>query len=122
MRKIFNYISVVRKDKYPKKNGLKILFELFHSFLLYKEIPHFYIHKMLYRKDSGNYLDYLSHSEWKRLIRSNYLHNKSYTDIFKNKLLFDRVFSEAKISIPTTLAYKIGNYIYNTVKQTNYFF
>jgi len=122
MNQLKKYLSIVLKDKYEKKSIFRIFYELMICTLKYRELPHFYIHKMLYRKNSGNYLDYFSNTEWESLIKSNYLHNPSFADYFRNKLLFDHVFSNAHLNIPETIAYKIGNYIYFKHNSSGYYF
>lgn len=111
------WFKQVINDFNEKKNPIKILCELVFCMVKYREIPFFYFHKMLYRKINTNYLDYLSNKEWNALNKTRYLHKESYKDFFRNKLLFDRVFIEAKMPIPQLILYKIGNYAYDVTNE-----
>lgn len=115
--KMRKHLAILFKDKQPKKNIIKVIFEVLACFFLYKEFPFFYFHKMLYRRDIKNFRDYLSTKEFKTLNRSKILHNPTISVMYRNKLLFDRILTDAGIKIPILIAYKIDKYIY--IKKSN---
>ena len=91
-------ISVFAKDK-NKKNYLVITKEVVILWFLKKRFPLHYFGRFLYRKNSGDYKNFLDMKEYYTIIYSKKLNLPEHISFIDNKLVF-AIFCE-KYNIPT---------------------
>ena len=94
-------------DDKNRKPLFQILIELFFTGIKIRGIPSHYFSHFLYRRETGNFLDYLGKNEILKIHQ--YIHDKNTMQILDNKLFFHKYFEKTEIKIPTLLAYNFGN-------------
>ena len=97
-------LLIVYKDK-DRKPVLQILYEFLRVSLNKKCIASHYFTSFLYKKGQDNYMDYLSHREWRHA--QEFLCDDETMDITQNKILFQEYFGKIGIPLPRMLAYNL---------------
>lgn len=117
MSGIRKFRNVIR-DPHPKKNILRILYEVFYWFFIYREFPKFYFGHRIYHNDVINFKDFLSKRESLYLLSLNGKYGKNNLKVYcDNKLLFDRIMNEANLKVPELIGYKISSRLYFTLRS-----
>ena len=112
MKRYFRQFKLVYSDKSEKKGLLKILKEIIVLSYKKKEPALYYGGKYLYRKEITNPADYLSIKEFFKIVNSDKLHKKEYTDILKDKFKFSRFCSQKGLPSPNMYSYNEGDQFY----------
>jgi len=106
----------ILEDSDPKKSWPQIVKELVSLSLKNKKLPTFYIKKLMYTKDSGNYLDFLTPKEEGTINASPKLHRLEFTSLLKNKLASSLFFERCKLPIPKLMSYNVENLFFKDGK------
>ncbi|HEA30499.1 MAG TPA: hypothetical protein ENH91_10970 [Leeuwenhoekiella sp.] len=109
MKSQLRKINTILKDPSPKKSFFQIVKEVFTLSLKYKRLPNYYVQKFMYRKDSGDYRDYLTPNETAIVRFSPKFHRIEYLTLLKNKLASALYFEQCKLPIPMLTGYNVNN-------------
>ncbi len=107
MNSYLSKINSLLKDPNPRKNIFQIVKEVTVLSIKRKKLPTYYFHKFIYRKDSGNYRDYLNPEETTVVRFSPKFHRIEYLTLLKNKLASALYFEQCKLPIPLLTSYNI---------------
>ncbi len=99
------------KDK-NKKNIFRIIKECIIITLRLRCVPTHYFTGFVYRKNTENYLDYLSMKEMLEVHSSSNIHTPEGFQVLDNKLLFHEHFSKHGLNIPKKLANNFQNLLF----------
>ena len=99
-------VSVFLKDK-DKKPFLIIIKEAFTLWFLKKRFPLHYFGRFLYRKNSGNYKNFLDMSEYYKIIYSKRLNLPEHLSLIDNKLVFALFCERHNVPTPKMLGYNL---------------
>ena len=116
-----SYLKKIRSifsDTNPRKNALQILKEVAVLGFRYKKVPTYYMHKFMYRKDSGYYRDYLNPQEVLKIRFSPKFHRIEYLTLLKNKLASALYFEHCKLPVPLLTSYNVKNNFFSEGKKT----
>ncbi|MEX0289656.1 MAG: sugar-transfer associated ATP-grasp domain-containing protein [Flavobacteriaceae bacterium] len=97
-------VSVFLKDK-DKKPFLILLRETFHLWFIKKRFPLHYFGRFLYRKNAGNYKNFLDMKEYYDIIYSKKLNLPEHLALIDNKLVFALFCEKHNIPTPKMLGY-----------------
>lgn len=87
-----------------RKPLLRIIYELFYLFFLYRELPVHYFSRYLFKKGTTNIKDYLpNHFLGKKI--THVLNDYRVKEVLDNKLFFDLFYRQFNISLPKILMY-----------------
>ncbi len=113
-----------------RKSFPTILWEVFVLTFIKKGFPFYYFGRFVYRKESGNFKDYISTKEYYNIIESKKLNCKTYNSILGNKLIFQLFCEKNNLPIPKMLSYNFNKTfyfqgesfeIYNKIQLLDYF-
>ncbi|WP_050858521.1 sugar-transfer associated ATP-grasp domain-containing protein [Aquimarina agarilytica] len=96
-----------------RKGIIQIIKEAIIFGIKKKEFPYFYFGKFLYRKNSNNYLDYLSSAEVDKITLSKKLHHFQYASLLRNKLAFSLFMEKNSLPTPALLSYNFKSRFFN---------
>jgi hypothetical protein len=104
-----------------RKTILRILFEFFYLFIIYRELPKHYFSRYLFKRGITNIKDYLPNKFLGEKVTP-FFNDKKFKEVLDNKLYFDLYYRQFNISLPKILMYNHKkNFILGTrsVKVSN---
>ncbi|MGB3776093.1 MAG: sugar-transfer associated ATP-grasp domain-containing protein [Leeuwenhoekiella sp.] len=117
LNKYLGRINVVANDSSKKKNLFQIGKEVINLTIADSKVPLHYASKFLYRKESGNYKNYLTTEEEVQVRFSQNLHSLAFHTLLKNKLSSALYFEECGLSIPKMYLHNTANLFFTDVAQ-----
>lgn len=113
-----------------RKNVFIILYEVLILTLIKKGFPFYYFGRLVYRKKSGNFKDYLSTKEYYKIINSKNLNSEVFNNIMGNKLFFSLFCEKNDLPNSNLWCYNFKNTFYyketssqiNTINELIIFF
>jgi hypothetical protein len=109
--KIKKGIASVLSDP-NKKKKTQIIREFILLWISNKKIPLHYFSRFLYRKEIVNYKNYISTSQYYKLIYSDKVQNEFFVNILENKLLFSFFCKNNVLPIPKLISFNSGKHFY----------
>src|SRR5690606_15808873 len=96
-----------------KRKGLfTILYEVFVLCINNKGFPFYYFGRLVYRKDSGNFKDYLSTKKYFSIINSKKLNSDVFNSLMGNKLFFSMFCKKNNLPISELWSYNFQDVFY----------
>ena len=90
-----------------RKSILRMIFEFFYLFILYKELPSHYIGRFLFKKGTTNIKGYLPNRYAEKIVPR--FNDKRFREVLDNKLYFDLYYRQFNIKMPEILMYNHKN-------------
>jgi hypothetical protein len=97
-----------------KKGWFRIAREFLDLWIMKGNFPLHYFGRFLYRRDIGNYRDYLDMKEYRAFIYSKKMNQDEYFPILNNKLVFSVFCEKNQLPTPKVIGYNLQNdFFYN---------
>lgn len=96
------HLKKILKDS-DRKFIFRILIELFHCFIIEKEIPYYYFQNLLHKKDAPDYKQFIGNKKRVNIINDFYM--VEHVHQLEDKNIFDKIMKKAKVESTNSLAY-----------------